>query len=213
MNRDCMETLQSMESWSWDEYVARLRSKGYEFWELRDNKKILRGYVLKKGNARYKASELGRGATSWRPSSKARGKSCTRLPRQGLFRHSPPQGNLYRLHLGRFRFTHKERHRFRNTPAIVPVPARTISTSTGKAAGSSFPMKRWTYSMTSSTTGRQPTAVTSRTWQRHFSSGCSILRRFLREVVAAVPTTCLGEDARTRTNGNGHAGAPVKRQG
>ncbi len=61
VNRDCMETLQSMESWSWDEYVARLRSKGYEFWELRDNKKILRGYVLKKGNARYKASELGRG--------------------------------------------------------------------------------------------------------------------------------------------------------
>ena len=61
VNRDCMETLQSMESWSWDEYVARLRSRGYEFWELRDNKKILRGYVLKKGNARYKASELGRG--------------------------------------------------------------------------------------------------------------------------------------------------------
>lgn len=213
VNRDCMETLQSMESWSWDEYVARLRSKGYEFWELRDNKKILRGYVLKKGNARYKASELGRGRNLMATNLKARGKSCTRLPRQGLFRHSPPQGNLYRLHPGRFRFTHKERHRFRNTPAIVPVPARTISTSTGKAAGSSFPMKRWTYSMTSSTTGRQPTAVTSRTWLRHFSSGCSILRRFLREVVAAVPTTCLGEDARTRTNGNGHAGAPVKRQG
>lgn len=61
VNRDCMETLQSMESWSWDEYVAILRSKGYEIWELHDNKKILRGYVLKKGNARYKASELGRG--------------------------------------------------------------------------------------------------------------------------------------------------------
>ena len=214
VNRDCMETLQSMESWSWDEYVARLRSKGYEFWELRDNKKILRGYVLKKGKTPdTRLPNSAGGATSWRPNLKARGKSCTRLPRQGLFRHSPPQGNLYRLHPGRFRFTHKERHRFRNTPAIVPVPARTISTSTGKAAGSSFPMKRWTYSMTSSTTGRQPTAVTSRTWLRHFSSGCSILRRFLREVVAAVPTTCLGEDARTRTNGNGHAGAPVKRQG
>ena len=133
-----METLQSMESWSWDEYVARLRSKGYEFWELRDNKKILRGYVLKKGNARYKASELGRGATSWRPNLKARGKSCTRLPRQGLFRHSPPQGNLYRLHPGRFRFTHKERHRFR---ATLRRHARTISTSTGKAAGSSFPRR------------------------------------------------------------------------
>lgn len=61
VNRDCMETLQSMKSWSWDEYAAILRSKGYEIWELHDNKKILRGYVLKKGNARYKASELGRG--------------------------------------------------------------------------------------------------------------------------------------------------------
>lgn len=214
VNRDCMETLQSMKSWSWDEYVARLRSKEYEFWELRDNKKILRGYVLKKGNARYKASELGRGRNLMATKLESTWKNCTRLPRQGLFRHSPPQGNRYRLHLGQFRFTRKERHRFRNTPAIVPAPARTISTLTGKAAGSSFPMKRWTYSMTSSTTGRQPTAVTSRTWRRHFSSGCSILRRFLREVAGAViPTTCLGEDARTRTNGNGHAGAPVKRKG
>lgn len=38
-----------------------LRNKEYEIWELRDNKDILRGYVLKKGNARYKASELGKG--------------------------------------------------------------------------------------------------------------------------------------------------------
>ena len=61
VNRDCMETLRSMENWSWDEYAAIFRSKGYEIWELHDNRKILRGYVLKKGNARYKASELGRG--------------------------------------------------------------------------------------------------------------------------------------------------------
>lgn len=61
VNRDCMETLQSMKSWSWDEYAAILRSKGYDIWELHDNRKILCGYVLKKGNARYKASELGRG--------------------------------------------------------------------------------------------------------------------------------------------------------
>ena len=50
-----------MPDWSWDGYVAELWSRGYEFWELRDSRKILRGYVLKKGNARYKASELGRG--------------------------------------------------------------------------------------------------------------------------------------------------------
>lgn len=61
VNRDCIETLESMPSWSWDGYVAGLRSRGYEFWELRDSRQILRGYVLKKGNARYKASELGKG--------------------------------------------------------------------------------------------------------------------------------------------------------
>ena len=61
VNRDCMEALQSMENWSWKEYAAILRSKGYEIWELQDSKDVLRGYVLKKGNARYKASELGRG--------------------------------------------------------------------------------------------------------------------------------------------------------
>ncbi|KAA3159973.1 relaxase, partial [Akkermansia sp. BIOML-A63] len=61
VNRDCMEILQAMESWSWLEYAARLRGKGYELWELQDGKNVLRGYVLKKGNARYKASELGRG--------------------------------------------------------------------------------------------------------------------------------------------------------
>lgn len=61
VNRDCMEVLQSMERWSWEEYTARLRERGYEMWELRDRKNVLRGYVLRKGNARYKASELGKG--------------------------------------------------------------------------------------------------------------------------------------------------------
>jgi len=53
VNRDCMEPLQSMKSRSWDEYAAGLQSMGYKFWEPRDNKKILHGYVLKKGNAIY----------------------------------------------------------------------------------------------------------------------------------------------------------------
>lgn len=61
VNRDCMEALQAMESWSWSEYAAILRGKGYEIWELQDGGNVLRGYVLKKGNARYKASQLGRG--------------------------------------------------------------------------------------------------------------------------------------------------------
>lgn len=103
VNRDCMETLQSMESWSWEEYVARLQSKGYDFWELRDNRKILRGYVLKKGNARYKASELGKGRNlmasklenTWKKlhtGSKAKGVSMqpdTRIPVPDAARPAP----------------------------------------------------------------------------------------------------------------------------
>ena len=61
VNKDCMDALRSLDAWSWDGYVSILQSKGYDVRERRDNKNILRGYVLKKGNARYKASELGRG--------------------------------------------------------------------------------------------------------------------------------------------------------
>ena len=35
VNRDCLEILQSMESWSWPEYAARLRGKGYELVSIR----------------------------------------------------------------------------------------------------------------------------------------------------------------------------------
>lgn len=68
VNRDCMEVLQSMDNWSWNEYAARLRNKGYEILELRDSKKVLHGYALVKGNASYKASKLGKGrnlTASW----------------------------------------------------------------------------------------------------------------------------------------------------
>ena len=61
VNRDCMEILQSMDSWSWNEYAARLRDEGYEILELRDSKNVLHGYALVKGNASYKASKLGKG--------------------------------------------------------------------------------------------------------------------------------------------------------
>ena len=50
-----------MSSWSWMDYKAALIRKGYSVLERRDSKNILRGYILQKGNARYKASELGVG--------------------------------------------------------------------------------------------------------------------------------------------------------
>ena len=61
VNNDCMEIIRSMSSWSWMDYKAALIRKGYSVLERRDTKNILRGYILQKGNARYKASELGVG--------------------------------------------------------------------------------------------------------------------------------------------------------
>ena len=61
VSEDCMSALKSMDTWSWDDYVKLLRCKGYEVFERRDSKNILRGYSLQLGRARFKASELGIG--------------------------------------------------------------------------------------------------------------------------------------------------------
>ena len=59
VNNDCMEVIKSMPSWSWEDYKAALIRKGYSVHERRDKNNCLRGYTLQKGNAKYKASELG----------------------------------------------------------------------------------------------------------------------------------------------------------
>ena len=56
-----MEIIRNMPEWSWVSYKAALIRKGYSVLERRDSKNILRGYILQKGNAKYKASELGVG--------------------------------------------------------------------------------------------------------------------------------------------------------
>ena len=48
-------------TWSWDGYKERLAAKGYELHLRKDKKDMIRGYVLCKGNTRFKASELGKG--------------------------------------------------------------------------------------------------------------------------------------------------------
>lgn len=60
-NTACMDVLRMMHAWSWEDYAARLKAKGYDVHLRKDRKGIVRGYVLTNGNARYKASELGRG--------------------------------------------------------------------------------------------------------------------------------------------------------
>ena len=56
---DCMNLLKIMPHWSWVEYAYFLRQRGYDVRLRRDKEGVVRGYVLAKGNAKYKASELG----------------------------------------------------------------------------------------------------------------------------------------------------------
>lgn len=58
---DCMEALRELAEWSWEGYTERLAAKGYKLYLRKDKKDVIRGYVLQKGNAKYKASELGKG--------------------------------------------------------------------------------------------------------------------------------------------------------
>lgn len=58
---DCMEALRGLAGWSWEGYTERLAAKGYKLYLRKDKKDVIRGYVLQKGNAKYKASELGTG--------------------------------------------------------------------------------------------------------------------------------------------------------
>ncbi len=61
VSKDCLDVLKRMDRWSIDDYFAGLRAKGYDVMTRTDDSGILRGYVLRKGNAKFKASEIGRG--------------------------------------------------------------------------------------------------------------------------------------------------------
>lgn len=61
VSKDCLDVLKRMGRWSVDDYFAGLRAKGYDVRVRKDNSGIIRGYVLRKGNARFKASEIGSG--------------------------------------------------------------------------------------------------------------------------------------------------------
>lgn len=61
VDRDCLDVLRDMTRWSLDGYFAGLRAKGYDVNVRKDDNGIIRGYVLRHGNAKFKASELGKG--------------------------------------------------------------------------------------------------------------------------------------------------------
>lgn len=61
VTNDCLDVLKRMDGWSEDKYFAGLRAKGYDVMTRTDEVGILRGYVLRKGNSKFKASEIGKG--------------------------------------------------------------------------------------------------------------------------------------------------------
>lgn len=61
VSADCTDALRGLAEWSWEGYMERLAAKGYKLYLRKDKKDVIRGYVLQKGSARYKASELGKG--------------------------------------------------------------------------------------------------------------------------------------------------------
>lgn len=61
VGRDCLDVLRSMKDWSLEDYFSGLRAKGYDVKVRKDDNDIIRGYVLRHGNAKFKASELGKG--------------------------------------------------------------------------------------------------------------------------------------------------------
>ncbi len=57
---ECRNILRDMDAFSIEDYLLRLRRK-YDVKVRRDKEGIVRGYIIKNGNAKYKASELGSG--------------------------------------------------------------------------------------------------------------------------------------------------------
>lgn len=57
---DLTEILRAMPLWSWEDYAARIRAKGYSIM-IRPGEKGPYGYSIGMGKARFKASELGTG--------------------------------------------------------------------------------------------------------------------------------------------------------
>jgi len=61
VTQDCYDILRKMPRWDWDVYFQELKQLGYDVHRNVDQQNKVHGYSLRKGNAKYKASELGKG--------------------------------------------------------------------------------------------------------------------------------------------------------
>lgn len=57
----CMDVLHSLPEFSWEDYAAGLKERGYGIYIKEDDKGNVRGYSVLMGNSSYKSSKLGKG--------------------------------------------------------------------------------------------------------------------------------------------------------
>jgi len=57
----CYKVLSEMRSYSWNDYVDRIKALGYDVKVQKDKEGVIHGYTIMKGNSRYKSSILGKG--------------------------------------------------------------------------------------------------------------------------------------------------------
>ena len=55
-----MDALRSMDRFDWNDYVERLKQRGYDVLLQKDSQDVVRGYSIKRGNSTYKSSSLGK---------------------------------------------------------------------------------------------------------------------------------------------------------
>ena len=172
VSADCMEALRELDRWSWDGYRELLAVKGYELYLRKDKKDMIRGYVLCKGNTRFKASELGKGRNltasrirqTWEKLHPEQAKQSRPTPNRPPHRprnipypmlqnrcHSPLYGRA-------IRFTRTTRTTRRTaSPRSLSMAARPINAI--------YPARCLTILTTSSTIRNLPTGRTCRTWR------------------------------------------------
>ena len=173
VSADCMEALREMDEWSWGGYRERLAAKGYDLYLRKDKKDIIRGYVLCKGNTKFKASELGKGRNltasrirqTWeklhpeQDKQKAKQAGVTSKPTATPTPNPIPQNRSHSPLYGRaIRFT-------RTTQSINQTACPRNLSMTARPTNAICPTRCLTISITNLTTKNLPTVRTCRTWR------------------------------------------------
>lgn len=198
VNRDCMSILKAMPKWSWENYKAALIQKGYTVHERLDKKGVIRGYVIRKGNAKYKASELG----------VARNLMASKLEHTWQKLHHQPNVAMNNIQLPALPTLADNRQgRWSIIPAIAQIRFLIPSLIQDKNSVSIFLKKCLNVSMMSLITEISRTVRNSPIWLLHYSSDC--LKRPMLPLEAVVLKVIYLGEIKTRTICNGHEDALV----